>query len=135
LRVYGLQVSVAAAVARVVRALAGVKQFTCSSTCREDFRISDDRRLLVTTLRLAHKSLALILASTKVDAVFGNETNMDLATIFPASYPTRISNEVGTVVDSILKIWHGDLVDLTILVNDWMPSGWEAAMEDILEPG
>ncbi len=50
-------------------------------------------------------------------------------------YPNSVISEASKVVDTICKSWSDDLTELTNLVNDWVPAGWEAVKDGILEPG
>ncbi len=123
------------AVVHIIKAFTKVRSFSGTAATREGLRIDDDKRKAMSELRGAEKRFTMMTSSVDLDETFGSECNLNLSTIFLRDFPAALVSEARRVMANVRKQWQHDLEELTGMINAWMPAGWDAVKDTILEPG
>lgn len=126
--------SVLAHVEKALTALAHVQVFAKSlSESRDEQRITPEKQKLLTTLRHATKNLDQCVSSVKIFDLFKKDDE-DLGMSMAAGYPDMVIQQAKATIMLLCTMWTKDLRELVDLLTSWIPAGWQAAKDDMLDP-
>jgi hypothetical protein len=109
-----------------------VIEMVLSSATKEEKRISVERQKVFSSLRHGYKNMTMAiqsmdLATTLSDAAGG------LGLVFRADFVQSLIAMSGEVIDAIGKMWIDDATKLIECINAWVPNGWQAVKDNIVE--
>jgi len=117
---------------KLVVALAPVQEFRLSAHSREEGRIDDEKRTLVSALRQAESAYEGAISKLSPEKQFA-PAGSDLGKTICPDFMAALALFAKRAHSEITKVWVDDLVALKDAVLSWVPEGWQAAQSELLQ--